>query len=560
MKKTKSPKPFFAHLILLLFLFSNSQQTTSKNIKTETRTRKLVDGFQFRNENFYDSRTGQMRAFLEDLRNETHETDQQIIIKTNLDPDNTATTGNANKIEDLRRILPNFDQPVINSNVLITARNYHNNLKQKFDYFNLNIFSEDPNLFLGDHNAYYLIIKKRGLIFYYLSRIVLYSLIVYLIFIFVIRDFQKRDVDISDPTINKKTKKMLQWQTGLVVSILVLSFSLFYFINKPRNEMNNVFSDLIFSFRDINLKINQIVTRNEYLNTKKIRVPSQPKKLFTVQNKLIEGLATSESDIQTVNQFIRSFGQQKHVTEYLPAIVLSIVGICLMAIQAASKKTRFPKMQLAILILSAVSLSYLLSSLDKYFTGFSGINDFCLSILRYGKNPVLSYQGYGVTKFLGCSVENVVFQQLYVNTVAQNAALNIFNNELRIAGRETVLTPDQAVKMTNYLRSLDASNENLDNFSNVLEKNAETIKDLLALNGCNGVRTWIDVAQKDLCLVASREIMDTMVVYFIICFFLIVLIFLSKIIMTKYLQMQKKRKVDDFLLQSDHYGNKFVND
>lgn len=46
---------------------------------------------------------------------------------------------------------------------------------------NPDFFDEEPNMFLGDHDAYFKIVKKRSILFFYLSRVILYLIIVFMI-------------------------------------------------------------------------------------------------------------------------------------------------------------------------------------------------------------------------------------------------------------------------------------------------------------------------------------------------------------------------------------------
>ena len=46
-------------------------------------------------------------------------------------------------------------------------------------------FDEDPKMFLGDHDSYFKIVKKRSIIFFYVSRVILYLTIALIIFKFI---------------------------------------------------------------------------------------------------------------------------------------------------------------------------------------------------------------------------------------------------------------------------------------------------------------------------------------------------------------------------------------
>lgn len=58
---------------------------------------------------------------------------------------------------------------------------------------NPDFFEEEPNMFLGDYDAYFKIVKKRSIFFFYLSRIILYLIIFFMIMQFVDKDQYDRN-------------------------------------------------------------------------------------------------------------------------------------------------------------------------------------------------------------------------------------------------------------------------------------------------------------------------------------------------------------------------------
>jgi hypothetical protein len=46
-------------------------------------------------------------------------------------------------------------------------------------------FGDDPKMFLGDHDGYFKIVKKRSILFYYISRALLYILLALIILRFI---------------------------------------------------------------------------------------------------------------------------------------------------------------------------------------------------------------------------------------------------------------------------------------------------------------------------------------------------------------------------------------
>ena len=73
---------------------------------------------------------------------------------------------------------------------------------------NPDFFSEDPKMFLGDHDSYFKIVKKRSILFYYLSRIILYSTLIYILFKFLTGKV-KQKVDINRIPFSKQKFKFM---------------------------------------------------------------------------------------------------------------------------------------------------------------------------------------------------------------------------------------------------------------------------------------------------------------------------------------------------------------
>lgn len=72
------------------------------------------------------------------------------------------------------------------------------------EILNPDFFEEEPNMFLGDHDAYFKIVKKRSIFFFYLSRVILYLLIIFLILQFIERD--PGELDNLERGVYSKTK------------------------------------------------------------------------------------------------------------------------------------------------------------------------------------------------------------------------------------------------------------------------------------------------------------------------------------------------------------------
>ncbi len=98
-----------------------------------------------------------------------------------LNSDKTFTTGNDNEMNNLDVLLPYFDPPVINLEARDKAIKHHQFLNNFFEIFNPDFFAEDPKMFLGDHDTYFKIVKKRSIVFYYISRVILYIFLVVIV-------------------------------------------------------------------------------------------------------------------------------------------------------------------------------------------------------------------------------------------------------------------------------------------------------------------------------------------------------------------------------------------
>lgn len=504
----KSTNFTFPLIFILFACFSSKLQTSNTPFNGRTLPkRKLVDNFEFTTTDYFDSRTGVLRTYMEDLLKSLNKYNNNIKIASMLDSDNTFTTGNKDSLANLEKLIPNMDFKIVSQKVLDDARVLHESLKSFFNWITPDLFSEDPDMFIGDSSSYYLIVQKRGIVFYYLSRIMLYSLILYLFYVFIL-DKGLKFKKLAEPEKDLQKQPTRRWiQPTLIAFFIIGSLSLMRVMGIPRDKMNDSFSDLIFRFKNIKSSINSIIKQNNEINKLNIKVPNDKSSKFFIQNRLEAAIPLATKDIEFTDKFISSFQQQKYVTNLTIALVLTIGGLILFGFDRYAAKSKSTKIQFWIIIITGLTLSYLLSSLDRFFSGFTGINDFCLSMMWHGKKTISPFQGFGVSSLLGCSVQNNAFQQLYVNLIAQNAALKVFNNEMYKIGRETVKTTDDALQMIKYMSVLDCSNSQIDSIGKLLIKNTEVIKNLLEINGCNNIRAWINNSQRDFCVVATKMVL-----------------------------------------------------
>ncbi len=116
---------------------------------------------------------------LEELNSEKNE---EINIKTIINPDNTMTTGNMNGIDDLEILVPASSDIIVDSYMRNQVKNHQTVIEWLIAILNPDFFQEDPKMFLGENDTYFKIMKKRALVYVYLSRAILYLFVIYLIF------------------------------------------------------------------------------------------------------------------------------------------------------------------------------------------------------------------------------------------------------------------------------------------------------------------------------------------------------------------------------------------
>lgn len=81
-----------------------------------------------------------------------------------------------------------FDDPIEDPEMHQKAKEIHNDLKEIFKFLNPDIFNEDPNIFLGDNDSYFKIVKKRSIVFYYISVFILYFFLLHFVLLILNRD------------------------------------------------------------------------------------------------------------------------------------------------------------------------------------------------------------------------------------------------------------------------------------------------------------------------------------------------------------------------------------
>lgn len=548
-------------MAIVLTLHFLSAPTTAAIVATKAKTevtRKLVEEFEFVNNSYFDSRTGVMRQFMEDLMATVNEGDPKISVNSQMDADSTWTTGNRDPLISIDKLMPSTDFPAINQRVYESAYELQLHIKVLVDIFSPDLFSTDPRTFLGENDVYYLITKKRGILFYYISRIVAYGLILFVLLKFVNHDHKTTDYGVEAEDLSKASPKLNKVQLFLIIAALTFSVGMLFPYTVAREQLLKSFSDMLFKFKEIAFIIQRVIESNEDINKLFVKVPDGDNSSFHVQSPLIKAVDLAEHDVKNADSFLTSFTMPEAMINVMAPLALSILGAALILMDRHAAIKRSLKTQFAVFLTVGVTLVFSLITLEKFVAGLSSINDFCLSMMRYGNQSVYPYQGIGITHLLGCSVENNVFQQIYVNLIAQNAALKIFNNEMYKVGRDRVTSTDEALEVIAFLQRLESSTPAIDRLAVLIRKNTAVIQDLLKINSCNTIKSWINQTQKDVCWAASGQAITGFVLLLIYALMFVVLLFVSFALF----KAMSRKKVGAALMnsyaQKDKISNEFA--
>lgn len=552
-------RPFLPLLLAALLTASAAGRVTAPSDLDPARhskSRHLVDELAFNTDSYFDSRTGVLRQFMEDLLKSQGQGDPKISITSVMDADSTYTTGNGDRIATLDRLLPLVDPPNINQRVLEAARDFHLSLKVFLSGLDPDIFSENPHTFLGEHAVYYSLTRKRGLIFYYLSRLTAYAVLGFLLVRFVLGNNHPFPDELGMEDLRRKRPGILKAQLVLFLVAFPLLIAVFGTYFKSRSLVTQSMSDLLFRFRDIGVTISGVLKSNQEVNSLKVRVLGDNSGRFHIQTPIADAVPLAAKDVGVVDSFISNFALPATISDFIgPLVLLSLVIIAFILDRALATKVR-SSTQMGVFLCVSAALVFNLILLERDVTSLSTMNDFCLNMVRFGSQPVFPYQGIGITNLLGCSVENHVFQQLYINLIAQNAAVKIFNNEMFVIGREQVKSTDEALEVIRFLQRLESSTPAIDRLGTLLRKNTQTIQDLLKINGCNPVKAWINVAQRDVCLTSSQMAASGLGSLLTLAGVLAALLFISIIGYAAIVRHKTGQKVCRTVLHTEQFPNK----
>ena len=543
---------------LALLMATTCAERQTKHTGYEKLSRRLSENISFQTNDFYDPRTANMRTFLIEKQADSTKGDPDIKITTEVGPDGAFTTGNADEDLEFEKLLPQYDSPYKNRKSSVRTKSHLDSIQIFFDIFNLNLFSEDPNSFQGEYKNYFSIVNKRGLVFYYLSRIILYGAVIYMFTRYVWMSYtEKAQPYVEDPNLNRKYKVLAWLQSSAIGALLIVGICLFLISGEPRSKIINIASDLLYSFRKINHNVDTIIQQNKFINSLGLKVPPMDKERFTVQDRLSQAKEGVAADVSLAEDFANALRGDDQLTSYGTPIALLFISLVLSGLSALSIYTKSPNMQVVLFIGLSLTLSYLLFTIGLFFASYSGIFDVCKSMVSFETLDVWPSRGGGLAHFLGCSEQDAFFQQLYANMVAQHTALRMFNNEMFRAKLPAVPDISSASRVSTFLNRLDASNYKIRVISIVMEKNEVILKSLLEINNCNSVRAWTYKAEEDLCYTTSRRLMLIFAIYWIAVLCIILAIITTHFGQTIMNTLLIKDKVAKHTFNRDRFSNDF---
>ena len=489
--------------------------------------RNLVEEIALNNEDFYDPRTSDMAAFISQLE-EKYDGESGIVINTRLNTDSSYTTGNADQPDEVESLLPEYDIPIKERSLQEELDKHMSYMNRVFNSMNLDIFSEDPKTFLGDHDVYFKIVKKRSLVFYYFSRIIFYGTIVVLMMKYFSTKVKKqymvnfKDKDEENyKNYKAEYKRFMIFQSASVVSVVILSLVFFFMVSSPKNTIDDVASELLYEYRKIKSIVLEVSNHIEEVNEKKVRVYiDENYKFYAIKNLVKHSVDHLDEDVKRIEDFSMNMLNNPYLTSYGVPIGCFFIGSIMAVIAISSYGNKKSSFQILLFLFSGLTLGYMMQSFGLYFSNFSSLNDICNSIREIANKPSLPEGGIGLDHYLRCSQIKPFFQQISVNILAQNAVLKMFNNEMYKMGRPEAHSVNEALEEEAYLENIQASSQNLKEYSKLLNTNNKILENLLTINKCNLVRIWVFKAETELCLDASKNLTYIFYIYVIMIFLL----------------------------------------
>ena len=484
-----------------------------------SNARSLVEEYTLDNTDFFDPMTVDLKDYLEELEDSLSKDSEDIVITTSMNADKSYTTGNKDHMDEIDNLVPDFDMPVRDMARAEMAKKHHTFLETVIQVFSPDPFSEDPRMFLGDHAAYFKIVKKRSMFFYYISRLILYLSIFYIIVKFLNR--KKDETPTTSGLYNKSEHNAMMWiQASSIWLLFIGAGVVFYMIGNPKSLMDNAGSTLTYNFREINITSHEISKLIDEINAEKIKVPNDQFGFFSITNIIKNSLKNMEEDVETSQDFSTNMLKNPHLTSYFTPISLFFFAMILAGLSSVAYVNKNSSFQIVLFLISSLCLSYLIYNTGMYFSNFSGLHDICDSIIKVSDQERMPEKGMGLIKFVGCTAENIFFQQLIINLKAQNASLKLFNNELYKIKREFVHSAKDAVELPDYLNRLDANNVEIKTFAELLKKNEDILTHLMTINKCNKIKSWLNKEEHGLCYDGSVRFLYIFWIYLsmIVCY------------------------------------------
>lgn len=473
--------------------------------------RALSEEVKLESTDFYDPLTADLKGYVDELEASLEADSEDIEVHTALYVDRTYATGNLDAIEDYENLLPDYEQPNVDKRRAEQAKAHQNSVRGVVQVFGPDPFSEDPRMFLGDHSAYFKIVKKRSLLFYYVSRAVLYLSLFYIISRFLGR---RKDRRAAPGVYSKREHQAVAWvQAGAIWLLFLSAGAVFYMVGRPKAAMDNAGATLIYNFREINVTAHAVSDTIDAINADKIKVARDRYGFFSISNLLRDSLPEVESDVELAKEFASTMLKNPHLTSYSTPIALFFFALVFAGLSGVAFVNKSAHFQVLLFLAAALCLSYLVYGTGMYFSNFSALHDICTSMIKVAGQDLMPESGMGLIKFVGCTAENVFFQQLIVNLKAQNAARKLFNNELFKTRRDAVLSARDAIDTSDYLNRLDANTVGVKIYADLLAQNEGALAQLMTINKCNKIKSWLVHEQHAVCYESSLRFLHIFYVY-----------------------------------------------
>lgn len=503
--------------LLLLALTARAALHLDNGATSDAPQRGLAQEVRVESADFYDPLTADLSEYMDELEESLTRDSEDIEVHTALNVDRTYTTGNMDAIDDYDNLLPDYDQPVVDPARAQLAKAHQSLVRSVVQVFGPDPFSEDPRMFLGDHSAYFKIVKKRSLVFYYLSRAILYLAIFYIIVRFLSR--RREEKEAARGVYSKREHRVVAWAQAVSIwALFVSAGAVFYLVGHPKAIIDNAGSTLIYNFREMNVTAHAVSDTINSINRDKIKITRDRYGFFAINNLIEASLPDVERDVELSKEFASTMLKNPHLTSYSTPIALFFFALVLAGLSGVAFVNKSAHFQVLLFLAGSLSLSYLVYSTGMYFSNFSGLHDICTSVIKVAEQDLMPESGMGLIRFVGCTAENVFFQQLVANLKAQNAARKLFNNELFKTKRDAVLSARDAIDTSDYLNRLDANNVAVRIFADLLQKNDGALAQLMAINRCNKVKSWLAKEEHSLCYESSLRFLYIFWLYLaIIC-------------------------------------------